>query len=131
MKKIIVTEKTGKIWEYINDGEVIDGLHLLGHGLPERVVHDVQGAYNEEDVIDKLESINEFNEIVKQVKLKAEYTVEVEDITAKLAQEQINKEAQEYLDSTDWYIIREMDAGISCPSEIKTLRANARASIIK
>jgi hypothetical protein len=63
--------------------------------------------------------------------IPAEYTIEITDITSQFQQEQINKESQEYLNSTDWYIIREMDAGIPCPVEIKTLRANARAAIIK
>lgn len=42
----------------------------------------------------------------------------------------INIEAQKYLASTDWYIIREMDSGVACPQDIKDARAAARASII-
>ena len=67
----------------------------------------------------------------KEVKLKAEYTVEIEDITAQLEQEKINKESLEYLASTDWLVIREMDAGIPCPAEIKAERAAARARIVR
>jgi hypothetical protein len=67
----------------------------------------------------------------KYVKLKAEYTVEIEDITAQVAQEAINAEALAYLASTDWLVIREVDAGVPCPAEIKTLRAEARAKVVR
>lgn len=63
--------------------------------------------------------------------LPAEYTVEIEDITAQVAQQAINAEALAYLASTDWLIIREMDAGTPCPAEIKAERAAARARIVK
>jgi hypothetical protein len=36
-----------------------------------------------------------------------------------------------YLASTDWLVIREVDAGMPCPVEIKTLRAEARAKIVR
>lgn len=65
------------------------------------------------------------------VKLRAEYTVEIEDISAQLEQERINKEALDYLASTDWLIIREIDAGVACPAEIKQARAEARARIVR
>lgn len=63
--------------------------------------------------------------------LPAEYTVEIEDITAQHEQNKINTEALAYLTSTDWYIIRELDEGKPCPTEIKAERAAARARIIK
>ena len=44
MKKIIVTEQNGKIWEYIEyNGEVLAQIHLLGHGSPERDELDENG----------------------------------------------------------------------------------------
>ncbi len=42
----------------------------------------------------------------------------------------VNDEARMYLLSTDWYIIREMDSGIACPSDIKTARSAARSRIL-
>jgi hypothetical protein len=65
------------------------------------------------------------------VKLRAEYTIEIEDISAKLEQERINREALEYLASTDWLIIRELDAGIVCPADVKQARSEARARIVR
>jgi hypothetical protein len=67
----------------------------------------------------------------KQVKLKAEYTVEITDISQQLEQERINNEALAYLAETDWLIIREMDSGVACPAEIKAARQAAREAIVK
>jgi hypothetical protein len=65
------------------------------------------------------------------VKLRAEYTIEIEDISAKLEQDRINREALEYLASTDWLIIRELDAGIPCPADVKEARSEARSRIVR
>jgi hypothetical protein len=67
----------------------------------------------------------------KQVNLKAEFTVESADISQKIEQERINNEALEYLASTDWLIIREMDSGVACPAEVKALRQAAREAIVQ
>lgn len=67
----------------------------------------------------------------KEVKLKAEYIIEIEDISAQVEQERINTEALVYLASTDWLVIREIDAGIPCPAEVKAERAAARARIVR
>lgn len=34
------------------------------------------------------------------------YTVEITDITAQIEQEQVNRDAEEYLRSTDWMVLR-------------------------
>ncbi len=54
-----------------------------------------------------------------------------ESVQAKMDQEAINKEALAYLASTDWMIVRELDSGMVCPAEVKQLRAEARAKVIK
>jgi len=112
MKKIKVTEKSGASIEYINDGEVINRLSQMGHGLPERPELDAEG--------------NPTGNI-----LPAEYTVQITDITAELEQERINAEALKYLADTDWMIIRELDANIPCPASVKLARAEARAKIVR
>jgi hypothetical protein len=63
--------------------------------------------------------------------LPAEYMIEIEDITDQVAQDAINAEALAYLASTDWLVIREVDAGVACPAEIKAERAAARARIVR
>lgn len=89
-----------------------EGVAANWWGLPERPELDAEG--NPTGVI-----------------LPAEYTIEIEDITAQVAQEAINTEALAYLASTDWYIIREVDAGVACPAEVKAERAAARARIVR
>lgn len=63
--------------------------------------------------------------------LPAEYTVEVVDISAQVEQERINKEALEYLVSTDWMALRAADGGKPMPEEVKQARAEARARIVR
>lgn len=63
--------------------------------------------------------------------LPAEYTIEIIDITSEVEQEKINAEALEYLASTDWMIIREMDSGVVCPADVKLARAEARSKIVR
>jgi len=57
------------------------------------------------------------------------YTLQYSDVSLIKAQEKINSDSLAYLKSTDWYILREMDSGLACPSDIKTERAAARARI--
>ena len=59
------------------------------------------------------------------------YQVEYIDISAQVEQERINAEALKYLADTDWLIIREVDAAIPCPLEVKQLRAEARSKIVR
>jgi len=116
MMKLVKVFKAGVLYA---DGRMEDPTEWIAScvaknkwGLPEREELDAEG--NPTGVI-----------------LPAEYTVEIEDITAQVAQEAINAEALAYLASTDWMIIREVDAGVPCPVEIKTLRAEARAKIVR
>lgn len=139
MKKIIIRNKAGlethgarmeDPTEWIAQCESVQAW-----GKPERwVLHkDEQNAepYEEADALE--EEMREGLEGVSQkwIKLKAEYTISIEDITAQVAQEAINAEALAYLASTDWLIIREVDAGVPCPEDIKQKRAEARAKIVR
>jgi hypothetical protein len=143
-------------WDFQSEGPQAKLDELLASGAcgkPERwVLHKdepMAEAYDEADVLEEMiEEIQPAVEAViddqgvevspaiqavtqKKVKLKAEYTVEIEDITAQVAQEAINVEALAYLASTDWLIIREVDAGVPCPVDIKAERAAARARIVR
>lgn len=51
-------------------------------------------------------------------------------VEAKVNQEQINKEAEEYLKATDWMVLRSLD-GIPMPEGIQEARQAARARIIR
>jgi len=46
-------------------------------------------------------------------------------------QKKINMEAEYYLISTDWMIIRQLEKGIPVPQEIKDAREAARQRIVK
>lgn len=140
MKKIKITHKHNPIgWEEkLADSEaqawVDQMIQAQAFGKPERwQLHKdepMAEAYDEADVLEeKTEQVDGVDH--KWVKLKAEYTVEVEDITAQVAQQAVNAEALAYLASTDWLIIREVDAGVPCPADIKAERAAARARIVR
>lgn len=53
------------------------------------------------------------------------------NIELKMQQEAINKEAEEFLLKTDWYIIRQLETGVPCPIEILNKRTEARNKIIR
>lgn len=59
------------------------------------------------------------------------YQVEYIDISAQMEQERINAESLKYLADTDWLIIREVDAGVPCPVEVKATRQAMRERIVK
>jgi hypothetical protein len=59
------------------------------------------------------------------------YVVEIEDISDELEQEQINKEAQAFLDATDWIVVRAAERGEELSPEFKAERQAARDRIIK
>jgi hypothetical protein len=139
MKKLIVRNFSGEIID-LRTGDDFSKIiekqkQRMIWGKPERwVLHkDEQGAepYEEADVLEEETVESTDGPAQKMVKLKAQYTIEIEDITAQVAQEAINAEALAYLASTDWLIIREVDAGVPCPEDIKQKRAEARAKILR
>ena len=138
MKKIKIL-KDGQIFR-TNELEESDSWGSKGvannwWGLPERwVLHKDEPEsvpYDGADVLEEKTEQDNSGVDVKMVKLKAEYTIEIEDITAQVEQEKVNAEALAYLASTDWMVIREMDQGTACPAEVKQARAEARARIVK
>lgn len=161
MKKVILkqfgTELGHAIVEDDKAQEMID-IYLSNYkGLPERweVLDSQNPIHNESHIIEEKTVVtqeavaeipavvNEQGETVqeaipaipevshKEVKLKAEYTCEMVDATNQVNQNKINQESLKYLLDTDWYIVREYDAGIPCPPEVKQLRAEARSKIVK
>lgn len=56
----------------------------------------------------------------------AEYTITVEDITARVALEAQQAAARKLLADTDWLVIREIDSGEPMPADIKLARQQAR-----
>lgn len=68
---------------------------------------------------------------IQEQHIPSDYEIVIEDITAKIAQEQINAEALKFLAESDFYIIRQLDSGVPCPEEIKAQRQAARERIVK
>jgi hypothetical protein len=68
---------------------------------------------------------------IQEQHIPSDYEIVIEDITAKLAQDQINAEALAFLAESDFYIIRQLDSGVPCPEEIKAQRQAARERIVK
>lgn len=151
MKKVTITRTNGAM----AGGEMLDPTQWIADciasnawGKAERSV-PASADFDEADVIERFdhevspaiaEVVNDAGEIVQEavpavtvpmVKLRAEYTIEIEDIADKVAQEKANAEALAYLASTDWMVIREIDAGIPCPASVKAERAAARARIVR
>jgi len=54
---------------------------------------------------------------------------QVDERDAKLKQEEANREAREYLTSTDWYVVRNAETGAEIPSEVLKKRAEARSAV--
>lgn len=97
-------------------------------------IGDQWGRQQEEIVIVKHEVQDEQGNVVEpQITetLPQQVVFTQEDVTAQVAQEAINAEALAYLASTDFLIIREMDSGVACPAEIKSLRQAARLRIVR
>jgi hypothetical protein len=42
----------------------------------------------------------------------------------------LNKESREYLNTTDWYIVRQTETGVETPKVILDARAQARTTIV-
>lgn len=62
----------------------------------------------------------------------AEYTIEIEDVTAQVNQAEINEAALRYLAETDYLVLRSVDDPSKPVSdEVKALRQAARDSIVK
>lgn len=90
--------------------------------------------------VDYFNSINELNKWLDIEKTRPywdlSWTHLIEDISPVISEEQrqIEKEKMEneqYLSSTDWYIVREFETGIKTPNEIKNLRNEARLKLKK
>lgn len=140
MKKYTIFKKNGSVGYVGIEQDPVAMIQSIGEqgfcGKPERWA-PASEAHDPADVLETEQREVQLAEgeqpavMQEWVKLRAEYTVEIQDISAQLEQERTNREALEYLASTDWMVIRELDAGIPCPAEVKQARAEARARIVR
>lgn len=149
MKKIKVTEKSGASIEYINDGEVLNRLHLMGHGLPKRIVDDVEGSYNPADVLENIEIVvaeavpavlDEQGNVVteevpavikKQVKLKPEYTIEIVDISQEHALKECIANRKAEYPTMEEFLNAYFDGGEVAVQELQAKRIAVKAKYPK
>lgn len=150
MKKIKVIEKSGAWIEYINDGEVIERLSQMGHGLPERWVEwsdgiDASEVLEEkeeilEEAVERIpEVMNDAGEIVqpevkakpavikKSVKLKAEYSVEVVDISQEWELQEVLKKRKAEYPSAEEFLNAWFDGGDAALEALKQKRLAVKA----
>lgn len=103
-------------------------------GKPEREVKEIAPGIleNNEDIAKSVAVREEeiLGQLVRIHTLPQEFTITIEDITLQHQAEKESFEAKAYLASTDWYIIRELDAGTPCPPEIRAARAAARLKVL-
>lgn len=153
MLKIKVTEKSGTSIEYVGSEDLLARLHAMGHGLPEReALHkDEPGAeqYDESDVLGEFEIelipeipavLGDNGEVIeaskpaikqKRVRLKAQYNVLIEDITAEFqAQQAIANRLKEYPSAED-FLNAFFDGGQSALDALQAKRLEIKAKYPK
>lgn len=55
----------------------------------------------------------------------------VEDITAEVAQKNLNAISLKFLADTDWYVIRQIETNVAVPAGILSERNQARLAIVR
>jgi hypothetical protein len=55
---------------------------------------------------------------------------DLQAVEAEAAQQQLNQESREYLNSTDWYVIRQQETGVAIPQDILDARQASREAIV-
>jgi len=86
----------------------------------------ISDSYRQEDVLEIIESEIDGQMIQTHVRLAAQASYSVEDISSQVASDLAKANARKYLADTDWYAIRKADTGTAIPSEISALRQAAR-----
>ena len=90
----------------LNDqSELSNWLELIGEakGKPERWVLQDSESYDPSDILETEERIDQLTEeVTSWIKLKAEYTIEIEDITEQLNKESRIKELKKLLSESDF-----------------------------
>jgi hypothetical protein len=76
------------------------------------------------------EALNWYNSINDSGGFIVPHTKTITDITAQRQAEQESVEAKQYLDSTDWLVVRKAETGQDYLQEIKDLRAAARLKVL-
>lgn len=146
MLKLKVTEKSGAVCEYQAPAEL--DYSALGHGLPERWVpasepHDPADVLETEqrEVVPAREEVREENGativtpvppvIVPYVKLRAEYTVEITDISAEYDLAQVISQRKSEYPSPEEFMNAYFDGGQAALDALQAQRLAVKAKYPK
>lgn len=144
-ERVVAIDPSGLSYDQSDVLEVIETEQVIGYNAVPRVAQqqqlDAEGnpvldaqsqpVYQEVPVLDAegiqiIDQVPDLAMVQTHVRLKAQFTSEIIDISAELDFAQKQAEARKLLAETDWMIIREMDSGVPCPQDIKEKRAAAR-----
>lgn len=95
------------------------------HRLPERIV-SISDEYDQDDVLEVIQSEIDGEMQDTHVRLRAQFTSEIIDISAQIATEAAQAAARALLNSTDWMVVRMAETNVPVPQEILDQRAAAR-----
>jgi len=152
MKKVIVTRKNGST----AGAEMADPTQWIADcvagnvwGKPERIVDNIEGTYDPADVLENIdelvspavEEVVDENGVVtisaspavfkKMVKLKAEYTIEIIDITAEHALEECIKNRKSEYPTMEEFLNAYFDGGEIAVQALQAVRLAVKAKYPK
>lgn len=110
---------------------VVSQESIKAFGKPERWVHEDDLSVMGEDKLQAIasEDVGGPDEMKKRYKFSADYTIESEDITSEILAAVERNQALEYLNETDWYVLRKVETGVEIPDEVRNLRSEARVKL--
>lgn len=141
MKKVIIKNK-----QEVNThgAEMLDPTEWIAYcvannswGLPERIVDDVEGNYDPADVLEHIETVvEEATEevpavIKKQVKLKAEYIIEIVDISQEHALKECIANRKAEYPTMEEFLNAYFDGGEVAVQELQAKRLAIKAKYPK
>jgi|GEM_PF-2640106 len=120
----------GRQWEARFETEELANSWLAQQKLkPGRLdirIVPISDSYRQEDVLEVIETEIDGQMMQTHVRLAAQASYNVEDISVQVASDLAKYNARKYLAETDWYAIRKADIGTAIPEEISALRQAAR-----
>jgi len=131
-------EYNGAMTRVIKDGDITEiprkadlgfeyDAFIYSTAVQYKVIADAATPLEESDIVAIIAFID--NPVIPEEPV-AEPEAPVEK-TAEEIQEETNTRAREFLKSTDWMIIRELETGRACADDIKALRQQKRESIVE
>lgn len=129
MNRVTVKDTQGNILQQvIFEDEIIQAEWI------QMLAHTSAWGKAEHEICTKEQVLDEEMEVLEEAEyetIPSEYIVEIQDCSSEIDQIKINIESEEYLKSTDFYVIRMMDSGVPMPEGMQLLRQQARDRIVR